>query len=32
MPGSYHLFDMGTEKYGESILCVFPGATVLVDG
>lgn len=28
----YYLLDMGREQYGDCILCVFPQATVLIDG
>src|SRR5712671_4390449 len=30
--GKYYVLDMGSEKYGDSILCVFGNTTVLIDG
>ena len=29
--GQYYLLDMGSEQYGDSILCVFGDKTVLID-
>jgi len=30
--GKYYLLDMGSEKYGDCILCVFGAKTILIDG
>src|SRR5580692_3993718 len=30
--GKYYVLDMGSEKYGDSILCVFGDTTILIDG
>ena len=30
--GKYYVLDMGSEKYGDSLLCVFGTTTVLIDG
>ena len=30
--GTYYLLDMGTEKYGDCVLCVLPDKTILIDG